>query len=203
MKPSAITFLIAALGLAAGNAMAEPSPWLLRLRAVHISPANDADPIGGTGAADRLQVSAKTIPDLDVSYFFTPNIAAELVLTYPQKHDVTLDGANIGSFKQLPPTLSAQYHFAPDAAIRPYVGAGLNYTRISSVNLLGGKGGLDNSSVGLSLQAGADISIDPHWSFNVDIKKVRMRSDVTIAGATVSKVKIDPLLFGIGLGYRF
>jgi outer membrane protein len=204
MKKSTLTLALVALGMFAGNAAAaEPSPWLVRLRATHISPADESSPVGGVGAADRIAVSSKTIPDLNVTYFFTPNLAAELVVTYPQIHDVTLDGANIGSFKHLPPTLSAQYHFMPEASIRPYVGAGVNYTRISSVHLLGGAGGLDNSSVGLSLQAGVDFSLDQHWSLNVDIKKLKLGSDVTISGATVSNVKIDPVLFGVGLGYRF
>ena len=195
--------VVAVLGLFAGHVMAEESPWLLRLRAVNISPANKSEPVGGTGAADRLHVSSKTIPDVDISYFFTPNLAAELVLTYPQKHDVTLDGASIGTFKHLPPTLSAQYHFAPTSAISPYLGAGVNYTTISKVNLLAGKGGLEHDSIGLSLQAGVDFKIDRNWSFNVDVKKVQLASDVFISGARVSKVKIDPVLFGIGVGYRF
>jgi outer membrane protein len=193
----------AALMAVHAGAAAEESPWLVRARAVHLSPADKSDPVGGVGAADRIGVSDKTIPEVDISYFFSPNIAAELVLTYPQKHDVTLDGARIGSFKHLPPTLLAQYHFMPDASFRPYVGAGLNYTTISGVDLLGGKGGLEHDSLGLALQAGADIRIDQRWSFNIDVKKVNIRSDVRSGGAKISSVKIDPLLVGVGLGYRF
>jgi outer membrane protein len=204
MKKSTLQLLLAAFGLLAGDAMAQQqSPWLVRLRAVHMSPANESDPVGGVGAADRLHVSDKTIPDFNVSYFFTPNLAAELVLTYPQKHDVTLDGANIGTFKHLPPTLSAQYHFMPDSTIKPYLGAGINYTTMSKVNLLGGAATLEHDSWGLSLQAGVDFRIDQHWSLNLDAKKVRIRSDVIIAGARASNVKVDPVLLGIGLGYRF
>ena len=203
MKKSTLQLLLAAFGLLAGDAMAQQSPWLLRLRAVHISPANESAPVGGVGAPDRLHVSKKTIPDLDVTYFFTPNLAAELVLTYPQKHDVTLDGANIGSFKHLPPTLSAQYHFMPDATVKPYLGAGINYTTMSKVNLLGGAATLEHDSWGLSLQAGVDFRLDKNWSLNLDVKKVQIRSDVMIAGARASNVKVDPVLLGIGLGYRF
>lgn len=208
MKKSTLQLLLAAFGLLAGDAMAQQqsaaqSPWLLRVRAVHISPANESDPVGGVGAADRLHVSDKTIPEVDISYFFTPNLAAELVLTYPQKHDVTLDGANIGTFKHLPPTLSAQYHFMPGATVQPYVGAGVNYTTMSKVNLLGGAASLEHASWGLSLQAGVDFRLDQHWSLNLDAKKVRIRSDVMIAGARASRVKVDPVLLGIGLGYRF
>jgi outer membrane protein len=159
--------------------------------------------VGGVGAADRIHVSTKTIPDVDVSYFFTPNIAAELILTYPQKHDVTLDGAKIGTFKHLPPTLTAQYHFLPGAQVNPYVGAGINYTLLSKVSLLGGTGGLEHDSVGLALQAGVDFKLDKNWSINLDVKKVQIRSDVTISGARASTIKVDPYLMGVGIGYRF
>ncbi|WP_181017639.1 OmpW/AlkL family protein [Zemynaea arenosa] len=198
-----IAVLAAATGLVSNIAAAQESPWLVRARAVNISPADKSDAVGGTGAADRITVASKTIPEVDISYFLTPNIAAELILTYPQKHSVYLDGAEIGSFKHLPPTLTAQYHFAPGTGIDPYLGAGVNYTRISSVNLLGGKGGLEKDSFGFALQAGVDFKLDKNWSINVDVKKVQIRSDVTISGAKASAVKVDPVLFGVGVGYRF
>lgn len=179
------------------------TPWLVRLRAVDLIPANKSDSIGGAGAADRIGVEKKVIPDVDISYFFTPNIAAELVLTYPQKHDVTLDGAKIGTVKHLPPTLTLQYHFLPAAQIDPYVGAGINFTHFSSVHLLGDTASLDNNSVGAAGQVGADYHIDRHWSLNVDVKYVKIGSDLAIGGARVSHVDIDPWLIGVGVGYRF
>lgn len=203
MKKSALIIALAALGCLSGKAMAQENTWLVRARAVHINPADKSDPVGGIGAADTIHVSEKTIPEVDISYFFTPNWAVELVLTYPQKHNVTLNGANIGSFKHLPPTLTVQYHFTPAAPVSPYVGAGVNYTRISSVNLLNGAGQLDNSSVGLALQAGLDFKLDKNWSLNLDVKKVQIRSDVSVSGTQVSTVKIDPWLVGVGVGYRF
>jgi outer membrane protein len=205
MKYQTIAAAILALaGLSATTAQAQDAgQWELRVRATHLSPADKSDPVGGTGAADRIHVSTKTIPEFDVSYFFTPNLAAELVLTIPQKHDVTLDGVNIGTFKHLPPTLLGQYHFAPASDISPYVGAGINYTNISGVHLLNGAGGLEHSSVGLALQAGVNFKIDKHWTFNADVKKVQIRSDVTAGGAKVSAVKVDPVLLAIGVGYRF
>lgn len=204
MKKSMLNLMIAALGLScAALAEAQDSPWLVRARAVHIEPANQSDPVGGTGASDRLHVSDKWIPEVDVSYYFTPHWAAELVLTYPQKHTVTLDGASIGTFKHLPPTLTGQYHFLPAGAIDPYLGAGINYTLLSKVELLNGTAKLDHDSVGLAMQAGLDIKLDQRWSLNVDAKKLRIRSDVEIGGARASRVKVDPVLLAVGLGYRF
>ena len=204
MNKSLAAAVLATLSLAASSAaMAQETPWLVRVRAVHIDPADKSDPVGGTGASDRLTVSSKTIPELDVSYFFTPNLAAELILTYPQKHDVFLDGGKIGTFKHLPPTLLAQYHFVLDAPIKPYIGAGVNYTTMSKVDLLAGKAGLEHDSFGFALQAGVDYAIDKKWSLNIDVKKVQIRSDVFIGGAKASAVKVDPLLVGVGVGYRF
>lgn len=194
---------LALIGLASNQAMAQQSPWEIRARVVNISPANGSDPVGGAGAADRLTVSSKTIPEVDFTYFFTPNWSAELILTYPQKHDVMLDGVKIGTFKHLPPTLTAQYHFAPEAQISPYLGAGVNYTRISDVSLLNGAADLDQHSYGLALQAGVDFKLDKNWSLNFDVKKVQIRSDVTIGGVKASAVKVDPWLVGVGVGYRF
>lgn len=201
MKKSAVVVALAALGFITTEAMAQQSPWLVRARAVHIDPADksSADPL----PANAVTVSNKTIPELDISYFITPNIAAELILTYPQKHNVYLKGTGkIGTFKHLPPTLSLQYHFTPDAKISPYVGAGINYTRTSSEKLVNNMK-VENDSFGYALQAGVDFKLDKNWSINLDVKKVQLRADVTAAGAKVTELKIDPLLIGVGIGYRF
>lgn len=202
MKKTAVTIAIAAAALTAGAAFAQESPWMVRARAVHIDPADRSSPIGGVTESDLITVSKKTIPELDISYFFTPNWAAELVLTYPQKHTVKVDGTSIGSFKHLPPTLTLQYHFLPNATFSPYLGAGINYTRISSVRL-DNDINLEKNSWGLALQAGFDVRLNRNWSINVDVKKVQIRSDVSMAGEQISRVKLDPVLFGVGVGYRF
>lgn len=187
---------------AAGSAMAQTageSPWLVRLRAVHLDSANG----GSTTANLGLSMNNKTIPEVDITYFFSPNLAAELVLTVPQRQTVYSNGTDIGTFKHLPPSLLMQYHFTNVQGFKPYVGAGVNYTRITNVNLASGTAGLEKSSVGGVLQAGLDIPIDKQLSFNIDVKKVYLRSDVFLNGANVGDFKIDPVLFGVGVGYRF
>ena len=193
----AVCALLSTAALAQAGSTAE-GPWLVRVRAVNLDSANkDSTGLG-------LSMNDKTIPEVDISYFFTPHIAAELVLTVPQKHTLSSSvlGGAIGSFKHLPPTLTLQYHFAPGASIRPYVGAGFNYTRFSSVNLPAGVD-MERSSTGLALQAGVDIPLSRNLSLNVDVKKVQIRSDVSVLGTTIGTFKADPLLFGVGLGWRF
>lgn len=115
----------------------------------------------------------------------------------------------IGDFRHLPPILTLQYHFTPPSQLprfKPYVGAGINYTRISNVNLqVPGVGQLDLSknSFGPALQVGFDYRLTDRIYFNMDLKKTWISADVKMAGQTISKVKVDPWLLGIGLGYRF
>lgn len=205
MKKPVIAIILAALGMSAGVAMAaDEGQFLVRARAVHIDPTNESSK-GALPAADLVTISSKTIPELDISYFITPNIAAELVLTYPQKHDVFVGGANVGTFKHLPPTLTVQYHFMPASQFSPYVGAGVNYTLFSKNNITvgGSKLGLEHDSLGFALQAGLDIKLDKNWSLNVDVKKVQIRTDVNAGNTTLTTLKVDPVLIGVGVGYRF
>jgi outer membrane protein len=183
-------------------AAAQNTPWLVRVRALHLDSANkDSTGLG-------LSINNRFIPELDVSYFFTPELAVELVLTYPQKQKLRSNGTQIGEFKHLPPVLSAQYHFTSFGAFKPYLGAGINYTRISDVEFTPAvqaalSPSLDKSSVGFAVQAGLDYALSPKLSLNFDIKKFQLKTDVKSAGTKVGELKIDPVLVGVGLGYRF
>ncbi|MFM2065374.1 MAG: hypothetical protein RLZZ584_283 [Pseudomonadota bacterium] len=195
MKKLCIAFAVATL---APVAMAQSAGDLVgRVRAVNIDPVAK-ETFGG----NVVTVNSKVIPEVDFSYFVTPNVAAELILTVPQKHDVLLNGAKIGSLKHLPPTLTAQYHVTGLGAFKPYVGAGLNYTIFSSVDLPTGLS-IEKSSLGFAYQLGADIALNKTWSINVDYKKVQIRTDLSSGGAKLGTIKVDPSLFGLGVGYKF
>ena len=198
------------------------NPWMIRLRALGVVTRNSGvvDQVAGSG----LTTTDAVVPELDITYFFTRNFAAELILGVT-KHHVTGTGAaatnglDVGKAWLLPPTLTLQYHFNPEGTLRPYVGAGINYTRFSSVDLdanlaIGGTTGLplriDRSSFGWALQVGADYKIADKWFLNVDLKYVTIDTDiyvknnaVALQGQKVSKLDIDPLLFSVGIGYRF
>lgn len=208
-----LALVLATAALASTAAHAAEGSWMVQARAVNLDMANESAAIPALAVPnDAIQVSNKTIPEVDVSYFVTKNLAAELILTYPQKHDVNVTGSALGpfkagTFKHLPPTLTLQYHFMPDAQFRPYVGAGINYTKISGVSLaVPGVTGLrlDSDSVGGALQLGCDVKVAENVYVNFDIKKIYIRSDVrSTAGAKLSEVKLDPLAVGVGIGWRF
>lgn len=172
------------------------SPWLVRLRSVHLDSVNkDTTPLG-------LSIDNKSFAEIDFTYFFNKNLATELVLTTPQRQRVYANGTDIGSFKHLPPTLMLQYHFTDVQGVKPYVGAGINYTRFSGESLPTGVT-LDSHSWGTAWQAGFDIPIDKNWSINLDVKKVYIRTDVYADGVGLGRLRVDPLLYGVGIGYRY
>ena len=199
--------------------------WIVRLRATDIKSANDnnsqlTDTLKAVTTLPNPSVSIndKWIPELDISYFFTPNIAAELILTVPQSQTVYANynggKAAIGEFKHLPPTLLAQYHFTGLPVVRPYVGLGVNYTRISDVNItvpagvtVGGSAiplDLKRNSFGLAGQVGADFPVGGGWLINVDAKYVQISTDVLVKGGPkVGEFGVNPWLLSLGVGKRF
>lgn len=175
--------------------------WLVRARAVSIDFEN-----GQSKTVKTLDIQAddRWIQELDISYFFTKNIAAELVLTYPQNIDITIGGATKGTIKALPPSLLLQYHFTDFGAFKPYVGAGLNYTYFSKRdNILNGAASVERDSWGLVGQLGFDYAFNKNWSLNLDVKYVQMDTDVYLGSSKLGKLDLNPVTWGLGIGYRF
>lgn len=232
MKKTILAITLAAI-FTPTLALAEAGDWVVRIRAVDVSPNEDSvlgktvnknvAPVMSPGA--ELTVSDKVIPELDISYYFTKNIAAELILAFGTRHNVsveddalaTVGNQSLGSVNLLPPTLTVQWHFNPDQKFDPYVGAGINYTRmldrnlkVSSGALAGSKIRIDSDSWGYALQAGLDINLKDGWLINADIKYVTIDTDVELknplAGGAWTKIDsldIDPWVLGIGIGKKF
>jgi outer membrane protein len=202
-------FIRGALVLGAAASIHAASPWSARVRATYLQTVDHSDAFSALGinfAANSVSVNDKLIPEIDVDYAFTDTFSAELVLTIPQTQNVSLAGVGgLGSFKHLPPTLLAQYRANPSGTIRPYVGLGVNFTLIWDDNLsvAGVPLSLDNYSLGLAAQAGVDWKIDDHWSFNIDVKRAAIRSDVSVGSTKLTEARLDPWLYALGLSYKF
>ena len=208
MKKSLLTLCIAAALGTAGPALAdgvgkEQGSILVRARALGVIPQADASvsPLGGT-----VDISSEVVPEVDFSYFVTDNVAFEVIAASP-RHTAksTALGADVVEARLLPPTLTAQYHFAPQGQISPYVGAGINYTWFYDVNPKSGltSASLDNN-FGAVLQAGVDVALADRWFLNVDVKQVFLNTTAKLnGGAVTADIDIDPTLVGVGVGYRF
>ena len=180
---------------------------LVRLRGLGVLP-DERSTISAIGG--QVDASNTVVPEVDVSYFFTDALAVELIAAVT-KHNVSALGTaagtvDLGKAWLLPPTLTAQYHFKL-GSVEPYVGAGINYTHFFSITLpkTGPVTAISyGDSFGPAVQAGVDIAIAPRWYFNLDLKKVWLKSDVKLNGGAINaSVHLDPWLVGAGIGYRF
>ena len=213
-------------------AQAEAGDIVVRMRAAYVNPdeksrlaetVNALVP-GAMTAGANLAVGNNTIPELDISYYITKNIAAELILAAGTRHNVSIVGDSVnlignqdlGRVNLLPPTLTAQWHFNPDQTIDPYIGAGFNYTNSLDRNLVFASGAysgdeikIDRSMFGLVAQAGVDINLGSGWLINADVKyvdvntDVKMRANSSAAWVKIDKLDINPWIFGVGIGKKF
>lgn len=157
---------------------------------------------GQNGMPAEVLADSRWIPEVDITYFLTDRISTELVLTWPQKVDISVDGADAGSVNALPPTLLAQYHLPAVGKLQPYVGAGVNLTLFSKRGLLAGAARTDKSSVGFAAQIGVDVPLNERWSLNADIKYIDMDTGVHVSGTKIGTLDLNPWVASVGFGYR-
>lgn len=177
--------------------------WAVRGGLHHVAPASD----NGEAAGMKVDVGSSTRPSVSLTWMMTPHVGIEVLGAVPFRHDITLEGAGkVASTRHLPPTVSVQYHFLPNATLQPYASAGLNYTRFFNTRTTGALAGsrlaLDDSW-GLAAQVGVDLPVDERWFVGADVRYIAIESDVKLDGTKVGKADIDPWVFGAYVGYRF
>lgn len=221
-KPVLAAATLLTLGLTSFSAAAyEAGDWVVRGRIIHVDTNEDTSTIrvdGASVAGSGVDVTSDTVPELDITYMWTPHWGTELILGTTQH---TVDGSgtlnSLGGIidtNVLPPTLTLQYHFKPNSDIRPYAGVGVNYTAFYDEKVTGGldapgaKVKIDNSW-GLAFQAGVDVDINEDWFVNFDVKYIDIDTTAhfknTAVGAGRASVDVDlqPWVFGIGIGTTF
>ncbi|MGY4157761.1 outer membrane protein [Bradyrhizobium sp. USDA 4461] len=199
------------------------NPWMIRLRALGVLPDTAGSSVNVAGApalsspASGLSISDQVVPELDITYFFTNNVAAELILGVTRHHvsgTGTLNGLDVGKAWLLPPTLTLQYHFTDFGRLKPYIGAGINYTVFfnqSAANTsFAGSTVTDlhiSNKFGAAVQFGFDYMLDRHWGLNFDVKKLWLRPNysatVNNVIAVTGRANIDPWLVSGGITYKF
>ena len=193
-----------ALGLASQPATAiEEGDLLLRFGLANVSP-NDGSS-GGAGANDAIGVEDDTQPFINLTWMFTDNLGLDILGATPFTHDITLEGSGkIGETKHLPPTVGVQYHFTPKSDVRPYVGAGINYTTFFSEKATNVITSLSlDDSWGLAAQAGVDVDINQDWFFNADLRYMQIDTTAKTNLATDIDVNINPWVISLGVGTTF
>lgn len=208
-----------ALAVMPGTAQAAKGDTFVRVRAIMVSPTEKSGPILPAFPADGVKVNDAFAPEVDITHMISDNIGLELIAATTKHSASGKSGtpAAVGKLAStwvLPPTLTVQYHLAPEAKIRPYVGVGANLTLFYSENA---SKGLETAfgktkvqmktSAGWAAQAGIDIDLNEKMFLNLDVKYIdidtRAKLSTTAAGVQTVKISLDPIVVGVGVGFRF
>lgn len=207
MQKTLITGALAlALGAVAMPAFAQSAgDWTLGFGVHAVDPKSDNGSL--VDGALKVDVDTDVKPTLTFEYFVRDNLGIEVIAAWPFEHDISIDGlGTVGSTKQLPPTVSLQYHFNSKGKVSPFVGAGVNYTTFFSEDtrgaLEGSKLKLDDSW-GLAAHAGVDFAVGERSAIRVDARWIDIDTDVKLDGADIGTVNIDPIVYGAAYVMKF
>ncbi len=172
--------------------------------------SGDSDPKSDNGSlangALATRIDSQMGLGLVIGRQISPHFGIELLAATPFEHTVALNGSDAVDFKHLPPTLSAVYTFAPEARVRPFVGAGINYTVTFEEREYGPLAGTEvklGNSWGLAAQAGLKFSVSERWDLVFDVRWLDIDADVRVNGGSVGSAEVEPMVYGLHLGYRF
>jgi outer membrane protein len=212
MKTTSSLALAAVIGLGGGAAQAQDNVAKLGLTeyTTH-SQTNGISGVGVPPGADAQTGNATTVIFV-YERLFTPNIGLELVLGIPPTikakatGSVAFLGDDVLSAKNLAPTLFLNYHFGtPGDTWRPYLGAGMNYTRFLDIKSTLAPDVKMGDSYGYAVQAGISYAISKDVGLFASVAKLDVKSNLVASGATVLTTKIDfrPIVYSAGVYYQF
>jgi len=191
-------------GLALPAFAQDAGQWTFSVGAHQVNPKSDNGSLAG-GTLD-VEVGSNVRPTFTGEYFVRDNLGIEVLASVPFQHDIDIKGlGKVGSTKHLPPTVSLQYHFG-NGSVKPFVGAGINYTYFFSEStsgaLAGSKLKLDNSW-GLAAHAGIDFKVGEKGAIRIDARWIDIDTDVKLDGANLGTVNVDPLVYGAAYVFSF
>jgi len=208
--------LATGLGLAAttGTAQAlQKGDWLARVGASMVEPnESSSNPGGGLAPGTSVSINSNTQLSFTVAYMYTNNISFEVLGATPFSHDISGSGGSlagagkVAEIKHLPPTFSVNWHFQPQSNVRPYVGAGVNYTYFYDEKTTGAASGLSMSldnSWGPAVQAGVDYDINKKWFVNANVRYIKISTTAKFSNGYSLDVDVDPMVYTLAVGTHF
>ena len=167
--------------------------------------------IGVPPGADAESGDATTLL-LTYERLITPQIGIELVLGIPPKikaratGTVAFLGDDVLSAQNVSPTVFAVYHFGESGSMwRPYLGAGINFTRFVSIKSKLAPSVTMSDSIGWAVEAGVDYALSSQWGLFGSVAALQVKSKIVASGVTVLQTTIDfrPIVYSVGVAYRF
>ena len=186
-------------------AHAGESPWTFKVGGSYVMPKSNNGALAS--GAIEADVSSEVGFTPSIEYKFSPNLVGEVLLAIPFEHEVknSLNDSKVATFKHLPPTFFAKWLMTPGAELSPYVGLGLNYTLVFDEELDGGGGKLKgDDSFGVAALAGFEYrAAGSPWGIALDVRYIKIESDLTLNGKDIGTLTVDPLVFGVSAAFHY
>lgn len=202
---STLALALALAAVATPAAAQSAGDWTFGIGAHQVAPKSDNGSVAN-GTLD-LEVGDSVRPTITGEYFLRDGLGIEVLASLPFQHDIAIDGVGkVGSTRQLPPTVSLQYHFNPQGTVSPFVGAGINYTTFFSEDTSGILEGAElelEDSWGLAAHAGVDFAVGQRGAVRLDVRWIDIDSDVIVDGEDIGTAEIDPLAYGAAYIFKF
>lgn len=172
---------------------------------------SNVNPKSGNGTLAGAEANVNDAGSVvgSVGYRFNPNFNVELgTALVPFKHNVSLDGlGTVASLEHRPTVLSLNYRFLPQGTVRPFVRLGYGWISISNEKSKGALAGLDvnaDGANGLVYGGGVDFALNDKLFLRAELSKLNFDTDVSVETlGPVGTANVDPLVFGVSLGYEF
>jgi outer membrane protein len=162
----------------------------------------------------------------EAGYFVTPNVSVDVSAGVPRwatdktkgtpPSVVPSSGTTLAKIMPSFVPVTALYHFTQFGVFQPYLGGG-----VAAVFSFAKRDAFDTGvdvhpALGLILQGGADVMIDQHWGWSLDVKKLFAHVKADASGenfaqfggpqypaANSQKVYFQPWVLSTGVTYRF
>jgi outer membrane protein len=209
------------LGLAGVANAQSAGSWMARAGVTTIAPqVTSGDLSAPSFAGTKTDVGSATQLGGGISYMLTNNVSVDVPLALPFKHKLYGAGAiagvgQIGEVQALPITVFLQYRFMEaNSKFRPYVGLGATYAKFFNEQGSGTLTALTNpggpptklkvdSKFTVTPQVGATVAFDEKWFFDIFYSKSKLTTKNTLSTGQTLDIALDPVSYGVAVGYKF
>lgn len=218
-----LTLALLSLLIITSTALASDSPWSLRVNGFYVEPSDTPTIVTGPGIAVSSDNDTGTGGGINAEYRFTPRLGLELGAVVGAHGDFVVIAGGPGVRWKVSDTLTMStacaglnVHLAPAAQVDVYAGPLLALVSYNNMNIAYDPTGLQpddfpitahltiDDDVALGLNFGLDVPLgESDWIFNTNVRYLVTSMDASVAGGRVETVDYDPLLVGVGFGYRF
>jgi outer membrane protein len=184
---------------AAQDRTSDSSSWTFVTRLVATGSSDESEPAGyKIYSAFTLEASLRRT--------FGRVVGAELTLRTESREVDSLvpagEARRLGSLELLPASLLLHFRLPTGGKVHPYAGGGVNLTVAWEKS-----GALDSTdmaaSVGPAVQVGTDWELSSRALLNLDLRWNKLTADLANGGTPLTKLKVDPVSIGVGVGFRF